>query len=154
MLRTECMCDCTRPDTKIIIDAVWQLKRKYVLCRFIYGDNSKYTLYSIIIPCYILHNIPGEDLSKLQRVQNCLARIVTRAPRFSRSIPILHNPYIKVIKLASTPVRNLFLLHDTEALYYFFPWLNKQFVFFLGLSCGMNGVTLSYCYSGSYPTRR
>ena len=37
----------------------------------------------------LLHEIPTKDLQKLQRVQNCLARVVTKAPRFSRSIPLL-----------------------------------------------------------------
>ena len=37
----------------------------------------------------LLHEIPAKDLQKLQHVQNCLARVVTRAPRFSRSIPLL-----------------------------------------------------------------
>ena len=41
----------------------------------------------------LLHQIPAKDLQKLQRVQNCLARVVTKAPRFSRSIPLL-NYYI------------------------------------------------------------
>ena len=35
------------------------------------------------------HEIPTKDLHKLQRAQNCLARVVTKAPRFSRSIPLL-----------------------------------------------------------------
>ena len=37
----------------------------------------------------LLNNIAKQDLSKLQRVQNCLARVVLRAPRFSRSLPLL-----------------------------------------------------------------
>ena len=37
----------------------------------------------------LLNNIAKRDLSKLQRVQNCLARVVLRAPRFSRSLPLL-----------------------------------------------------------------
>ena len=37
----------------------------------------------------LLHEIPAKDLQQLQRVQNCLARVVTKAPRFSRSIPLL-----------------------------------------------------------------
>ena len=38
----------------------------------------------------LLNNIAIEqDLSKLQCVQNCLARDVLRAPRFSRSLPLL-----------------------------------------------------------------
>ena len=37
----------------------------------------------------LLNNIPKQDLSKRQRVQNCLARVVLRAPRFSPSLPLL-----------------------------------------------------------------
>ena len=37
----------------------------------------------------LLHNIAIKDITKLQRVQNCLARVVTRSPRFSRSVPLL-----------------------------------------------------------------
>ena len=35
------------------------------------------------------HNMPEKDIVRLQRVQNCLARVVTKDPRFSRSVPIL-----------------------------------------------------------------
>ena len=37
----------------------------------------------------LLNNIAKRDLSKWQRVQNCLARVVLRAPLFSPSIPLL-----------------------------------------------------------------
>ena len=37
----------------------------------------------------LFYNIPVRDIARLQRVQNCLARVVTKAPRFSRSTPIL-----------------------------------------------------------------
>ena len=37
----------------------------------------------------LFHNMPEKDIARLQRVQNCLARVVTNAPRFSRSLPIL-----------------------------------------------------------------
>ena len=37
----------------------------------------------------LFHNMPEKDIARLQRVQNCLAREVTNAPRFSRSVPIL-----------------------------------------------------------------
>ena len=33
--------------------------------------------------------MPEKDIARLQRVQNCLARVVTKAPRFSRSVRIL-----------------------------------------------------------------
>ena len=35
------------------------------------------------------HNIALKDILKLQRVQNCLARVVTRSTRFSHSAPLL-----------------------------------------------------------------
>ena len=37
----------------------------------------------------LLNNIAKRDLAKLQRVQNCLARVVLRAPRFSPSLSLL-----------------------------------------------------------------
>ena len=37
----------------------------------------------------LINNIAKQDLSKLQRVQNCLARVILRAPRFSASLPLL-----------------------------------------------------------------
>ena len=37
----------------------------------------------------LFHKMPEEDIARLQCVQNCLARVVTKAPRFSRSVPIL-----------------------------------------------------------------
>ena len=37
----------------------------------------------------LINNIAKQDLSKLQRVQNCLARVVLREPRFSPSLPLL-----------------------------------------------------------------
>ena len=37
----------------------------------------------------LLNNIAKRDLTKLQRVQNCLARVVLRAPRFSSSLSLL-----------------------------------------------------------------
>ena len=46
----------------------------------------------------LLHEIPAKDLQKSQRVQNCLARVVTKAPRFSRSIPLLKSLHWLPIK--------------------------------------------------------
>ena len=37
----------------------------------------------------LLNNIAKQDLSNLPRVQNCLARVVLRAPRFSPSLSLL-----------------------------------------------------------------
>ena len=37
----------------------------------------------------LYHNIALTDILKLQCVQNCLARVVTRSPRFSHTAPLL-----------------------------------------------------------------
>ena len=37
----------------------------------------------------LFHTMPEKDIATLQRVQNCLVSIVTKAPRFSRFVPIL-----------------------------------------------------------------
>ena len=37
----------------------------------------------------LLYNTANKDVARLQCVQNCLARIVTRSPRFSSSVPFL-----------------------------------------------------------------
>ena len=37
----------------------------------------------------LFHNMPEKDIARLQRVQNCLARVVTKAPRFSCSVLML-----------------------------------------------------------------
>ena len=37
----------------------------------------------------LFHNMPENDIARLQRVQNCLAKVVTKVTRFSRSVPIL-----------------------------------------------------------------
>ena len=41
----------------------------------------------------LINNIAKQDLSKLQCLQNCLARVVLRAPRFSPSLPLLKQPH-------------------------------------------------------------
>ena len=37
----------------------------------------------------ILYNIPKREINKVQSVQNCLARVVTRSPRFCSVTPLL-----------------------------------------------------------------
>ena len=37
----------------------------------------------------LFHNMQEKDIATFQRVRNCLARVVTKAPRFSRSVPVL-----------------------------------------------------------------
>ena len=50
---------------------------------------SKLQWHSSVVSNSLFHNMPEKDIARLQRVQNCLARVVTKAPRFSRSVPIL-----------------------------------------------------------------
>ena len=38
---------------------------------------------------FFLYNTANKDIAKLQRVQHCLASVVTLSPRFSRSVPFL-----------------------------------------------------------------
>ena len=42
--------------------------------------------------------MPERDIARLQRVQNCLARVVTKAARFIRSVPILKRLYWLPVK--------------------------------------------------------
>ena len=44
------------------------------------------------------YNILETDMGRLQRVQNCLAKVVTKAPRFSRSTPILKRLHWLLVK--------------------------------------------------------
>ena len=46
----------------------------------------------------LFHNMPEKDIARLQRIQNCLARVVTKAPRFSRSVPILKRLHLLPVK--------------------------------------------------------
>ena len=39
----------------------------------------------------ILSGIAETDLAKLQRILNCLARVVTKSPPFAHSVPLLHS---------------------------------------------------------------
>ena len=48
-------------------------------------------LYSLCCICNSLyHNIALKDIFRLQHVQNCLARVVTRSPNFSHSLPLFN----------------------------------------------------------------
>ena len=59
------------------------------------------------------NNSPKKDIGRLQRVQNCLASTVTKAPRFSRSVSLLkqlHSLPVKFrihLKMCTITFRNL-----------------------------------------------
>ena len=62
--------------------------------RHISRSTAKTISMALISSCLdycnsLLNNIAKRDLAKLQRVQNCLARVVLRANRFSPSLPLL-----------------------------------------------------------------
>ena len=62
--------------------------------RHLHLSTAKTISNSLISSCLdycnsLINNIAKQDLSKLQRVHNCLARVVLRAPRFSPSLPLL-----------------------------------------------------------------
>ena len=42
--------------------------------------------------------MPEKDIARLQRVQNCLAKVLTKPPRFSRSAPILKRLHWLAVK--------------------------------------------------------
>ena len=46
----------------------------------------------------LLYNLLDRDIERLQRVQNCPARVVFKASRFSRSKPLLHFLYWLSVK--------------------------------------------------------
>ena len=47
----------------------------------------------------LFHNMPEKDIPRLQRVQNWLARVVPKAPRFSHSVPILKRLHWLPVKI-------------------------------------------------------
>ena len=64
------------------------------LCRCLTSEVSK-TIAAALVSSKLdycnglLYNVTNRELSRLQGVQNCLARVVTRSPRFSRTTPLL-----------------------------------------------------------------
>ena len=47
----------------------------------------------------LFHNMPEKEIARLQRAQNCFAtRVVTKAPRFIRSVPILKRLHWLLVK--------------------------------------------------------
>ena len=50
---------------------------------------STISVIFVVFADFYQYNTANKDIARLQRVQNCLARVVTRSPRFSRSVPLL-----------------------------------------------------------------
>ena len=51
----------------------------------------------------LLYNIVHKDIANLQRILNCLARVATRSPRFSRTMP-----FLKLLHWLSLHYRTIF----------------------------------------------
>ena len=47
---------------------------------------------------FLLYNLSDRDIERLERLQNCLARVVCEASRFSRSKPLLNFPHRLPVK--------------------------------------------------------
>ena len=62
----------------------------------------------------LLNNIAKRDLAKLQRVQNCLARVVLRAPRFSPSLPLLGFQFLIELMLSCPLLHIVLYLHNNH----------------------------------------
>ena len=69
----------------------FQILSQHIIHIWHYQNRSSCTLISSRLDyCNsLINNIAKQDLSKLKRVQNCLARVILRAPRFSPSLPLL-----------------------------------------------------------------
>ena len=63
----------------------------------------------------LLYNIASKDILKLECVQNCLARVVTRSPRFSHSVPLL-----KSLHRTWFPVQSRIVLNSALFPFFFF----------------------------------
>ena len=80
----------------------------------------------------LLYNLPDRDIERLQRVHNCLARIVCKASRFSRSKPLLkflHWLLVKYrirFKLCTITFKAFFFHQPTYPFNYLVPLQNSR----------------------------
>ena len=80
----------------------------------------------------LLYNLPDRDIERLQRVQNCLARVVCKASSFSRSKPLLNVLHWLPVKYRirfklCTITFKAFLFHQpTYLLNYLVPLQNSR----------------------------
>ena len=70
------ICDLRRARKSLSLDLAKQIAVALVSSKLDYCNS-------------LFYNIPEKDIARLQRIQNCLARVITKAPRFSHSTPIL-----------------------------------------------------------------
>ena len=79
---------------KVCTTAHYQLYRLRMV-RSHFSDESMHTLVHAFITSHLdycnslLYGVAQVDIEKLQRVQNCAARLITRTPRFDHITPVL-----------------------------------------------------------------
>ena len=80
----------------------------------------------------VTSHLPDRDIERLQRVQNCMARVVCKASRFIRSKPLLNFLHWLPVKYRirfklCTITFKAFLFHKTHiSLYYLVPLQNSR----------------------------
>ena len=80
----------------------------------------------------LLYNLPDRDIERLQRVQNCLACVVYKASRFSRSKPLLYFLHCLPVKyrirfkLCTITFKALFFHQPTYLFNYLIPLQNPR----------------------------
>jgi len=82
----------------------------------------------------LLYNIAPKDILKLQCVQNCLARVVTRYPQFSYSVPFLKS--LHCLPVQSRIIFNSFFWRTFISIFHAFISTQAQrtpFILILGL---------------------
>ena len=83
----------------------------------------------------IFYNVTNRELNRLQGVQNCLARVVTRSPHFSRTSPLLKSLHwlpacFKIKSISQSILRKCLHLRSVLVI---FTHLTKMCYLFLGL---------------------
>ena len=72
----------------------YKIRDLHRIRRYMYFDVAK-TIATVLVSSRfdyfnsLYNNIVLKDILKLQRVQNCLAMVITRSPLFSHSVPLL-----------------------------------------------------------------
>ena len=89
--------------------------RDFRRIRMYLSPDAEKSVACALVTCHLdycnslLYNLPDRDIERLQRVQNCLARVVCKASRFSRSKPLLN--CLQLTQLCSFNIIQLTILH-------------------------------------------
>ena len=87
----------------ICSSCIYHIRDLRRICRHLDLDSAKLLANALVSSrldyCNsLLSGIAETDLTKLQRVLNCLARVVTKSPPFTRSVPLLRSLYWLPVK--------------------------------------------------------